>query len=155
MGMDKDAAMRYAKAWADRVHADLGELKRAPDGGFFGDLGAPEVDYNPKEGALIVRGMVFRSAKDLAGRPEVPVLLDEVSQRDAKELAGGRLELAATRAHGEEGPWLNLRRDFTDDAMPVEEFVEAVKALMGAAYTWRREKLMGTLEEANARRAPG
>jgi len=150
--MDRDAAMGYAKAWAERVNVDVSTLKAGPDGAFFGDLGAPEVEFDPKAGALIVRGMVVRSAADLAARAEVPPLLDEASERDAAELAGGRLELAATPAHADEGAWLNLRRDFTDAGVPKDEFNEAVQALMAAAYGYRRGKLMALLSEANARR---
>jgi hypothetical protein len=150
--MDRNAAMRYAKAWADRVNADLNALKAGPDGGFFGDLGSAEMEFDAASGALIVRGLVFRGAADLAGRPEVPPLLDEVSARDEAELAGGRLELAATRAHEEEGAWLNLRRDFTEADLPERDFTDAVRALTSAAYGFRRAKLMPTLSEANRRR---
>ena len=146
--------MRYAKAWADRVRVDVGGLKDTDRGGFYGDLGAPEMEFDAEAEVLIVRGMVFRSAAALEGRPEVQPLLEEAEARDAKDLAGGRFELATTRAHAEEGAWLNLRRDFTDAGMPKDELNEAVQALMAAAYGYRRGKLMGLLSEANARRGP-
>lgn len=153
--MTREEALRYVGAYAQHVRADTRALRDTPEGGFFGDLGAAEVEFDPGRGALIVRGMVFRGAQGLVGRRGLDELLREVEANEAADLAGGRFELAVTPAHADEGAWLNLRRDFTEADLSEEVLVAQIKALTAAAYTFRRSRLIPMLEELNRREGRG
>jgi hypothetical protein len=57
--LTENIARNYAAAWARKVHADIGDLKPASDGGFAGMLGSLGFQYLPQAQILAVRAYIF------------------------------------------------------------------------------------------------
>jgi hypothetical protein len=149
--MDRETALKLVMGYATK--AQQREMRDDGKGGFAIECGAVELDYEPHTGILWARVMVFRYARSLDTR-EIADRLGEFSSRNAASLAGGILEVTATKVREGEEPWLCLSAGMHEAAAEEQEFRTRVDALAGAAYRFRREGLNPLLIDLAPKKEP-
>lgn len=138
--MDKAAAMRYAKAWAQTVNAETSVLTNAPNGDFYGPLGSISVEYLHGSKLLIARGVVVPFGAPLLKRADVQQELSRIEKSDPQSVAHATFDLTLGRWQTRQEPSLYLRYDFARQDLTDKEFIERLKRLRDTAFLWHRNK---------------
>jgi hypothetical protein len=90
--LDEATARKHAVAWADKVHANLQDLKQSEGNAFFGLLGSLGFEYLPKEGTLAVRAYIFPRDAKLTGKPDLLPFLNKLAAEDPESVSHGTFE---------------------------------------------------------------
>src|SRR5215471_19222522 len=82
IALTENIARNYAAAWARKVHADIGDLKPMPDGGFAGMLGSLGFQYLPQAPILAVRAYIFPYSAKMTSKTDLLPWLNDIAARD-------------------------------------------------------------------------
>jgi hypothetical protein len=138
--MTNEQALHLVQCWATHAHEGLESLAVEQDGSFYGQLGAPYVEFCHEQQNLVIRGLVYAEGDKVLKVPNLWSHIKRAETEEKKTLAGGFFEIDLNAmAHGKQ-PGLNLRRDFKDGTMGSKEFIKAVDDLMTAATWWRKQR---------------
>src|SRR5215831_2429991 len=145
-------ARKYAAAWASKVHADIGDLKPEPDGGFAGMLGSLGFQYFPQAQILAVRAYIFPRDAEMMGKPDLLPWLNAIAARDPDAASHGVFETAVGPWEPDKEPSLFLRIDLSDGSQSTSAVLARLVKLREDSVVWSHAKLTDALDGLRKRR---
>jgi hypothetical protein len=139
--LNEATARKYAAAWANKVHANLQDLKPGSGGDFFGQLGSLGFDYLARESTLAVRAYIFAYDAEVTSQPDLLPWLNRVAAQDPESVSHGVFETGTPRWEPDKPPSLFLRIDLRDGSQSESDVLSRLMKLREDALIWRRNKL--------------
>jgi hypothetical protein len=150
--LDEVAARRYAVAWANKVHANIQDIKGNENGGFFGLLGSLGFEYLPKESVLAVRAYIFPRDAELTGKPDLLPFLNQIAVEEPESVSYGRFETCKAPWEPDKQPSLFLRIDIKEEGQTEAVVLSRLDKLRDDAMVWRRNKFTKALDTLRKKR---
>ena len=144
--VDEKTARRFAEVWANKVRANVKDIKEGSGGDFFGQLGSLGFDYYAKTGVLTVRAYVFPYSTTLNSRPDLLPWLNRIIEKEKAPAFDGVFEICIPRWELDKDPSLFLRIDIKDGSEKESAVVSRLIKLRENSVLWRRAKLTEALD---------
>ena len=145
--LTENIARNYAAAWARKVHADIGDLKSMPDGGFAGMLGSLGFQYFPQAPILAVRAYIFPHDAEVTRAPDLLPWLNDIAAHDPDGVSHGVFETVVGLWEPDKEPSLFLRIDLSDGSQSTSAVLARLVKLREDSVVWRRTKLTEAMGE--------
>ena len=143
--LNEATARKYAAAWANKVHANLQDLKLGEGGDFFGELGSLGFEYVARESTLVVRAYIFPNAASLTANTDMLPWLNRIAAENPDSVSHGVFEICRAPWEPDKEPSLFLRIDLKEGNLSDSDVISRLEKLREDAMIWRRNKLTKAL----------
>jgi hypothetical protein len=150
--MDREKASELVRAWANHRGVTEEGLRSYDSGGFRGQVGAAEFEYEPSRCCLIVRGCILEFAQGYANDPQYTTEVKRMVEADPDLPKGMIFEVDKYYETFGEQPRLNFRIEVTDNGITEGQFIKLVGDVVREAFLWNREKLDPITDTLNLKR---